>query len=155
MLSKYKLGAQIVGALAALAAVVGIGYWIVSPRIDIQRQRADTAEQGLVSAREQIEVQARVLEGQQQLLGQITAIGERMDGIERTINQNQREQSRALEELKRNDKTIADYLSQPVPTGLGLLYARPETTDPTAYQAGSAVQADPLLPAGPPGTGSE
>jgi LysB family phage lysis regulatory protein len=155
MLNKYKLLAQIVGALALLAVVVGIGYWIVSPRIDLQRQRADTAEQSLKSANAQIEVQARVLEGQQQLLGQITAIGERMDGIERTINQNQREQGRALEELKRNDQTIADYLSQPVPAGLGLLYARPETTDPAAYQAGSGVQADPVLPAGASGAGSE
>lgn len=154
-MSKYKVMVQLIAALALLAAVVGIGYWIVSPRIDLQRQRADAAERSLGVANAQIEVQARVLEGQQQLLGQITAIGERMDGIERTIDQNQREQSRALEELKRNDKTIADYLSRPVPAGLGVLYARPETTDPAIYQAGSAVQADPVLPAGPPGTGSE
>lgn len=151
MFSKARL---LVAAVALVIAAAAI-YWIVRPRIELQRQRADTAEQGLSSAREQIEVQARVLEGQQQLLGQITAIGERMDGIERTINQNQREQSRALEELKRNDKTIADYLFQPVPAGLGLLYARPETTDPTAYQAGSAVQADSVLPAKPSGPGSE
>lgn len=148
MLTKYKW-------LIAVFALIGAAWFIFSPRIELQAQRADRAEQDLKDARALIGVQAQVLAGHQQLLGQITAIGERMDSIERTINQNQREQSRALKELKRNDPTVTDYLSQPVPAGLGLLYARPETTDPAAYQAGSTVQADPVLPTGPTSSDSE
>ena len=149
MLSKYKVMVQLIAAVALLAAVVGIGYWIVSPRIELQRQRADAAERELGNANAMIETQARVLEGNQRMLGELSAIRAGMVALGQTVNQNQREQSAALEELKRHDKTVADYLGLAVPADLGLLYARPETTDPAAYRAGRAVRPDPLLPASP------
>lgn len=53
--------------------------------------------------------------------------------------------NRNLEELKRNDKKIADYMGSTVPTVLGLQYARPETTDPLAYRAGAvSVSSGPM-----------
>ena len=146
MLSKY----QVLAAAAALVIAAGAAYWIVSPRIELQRQRADVAERELGNANAMIETQARVLEGNQRMLGELSAIRAGMVALGQTVNQNQREQSAALEELKRHDKTVADYLGLPVPADLGVLYARPETTDPAAYRAGSAVRPDPVLPAGPP-----
>jgi TolA-binding protein len=148
MLSKYRLLVQLIGALSLLALVIGIGYWVVSPRIDLQRQRADAAEESLGAANALIEVQARVLEGHQRLLGELSSIRTGIAVLGQTVNQNQRQQSAALEELKRNDKTVAEYLGLAVPADLGLLYARPETTDPAAYRAASAVRPDPLLPTG-------
>ena len=141
MLTKYKW-------LIATAALIGAAWFIFSPRIELQSQRADRAEQDLEDARAQIEVQARVLVGHQQLLGELSAIRASMTAIGQTINQNQRDQSAALEELIHNDKTVAEYLGLPVPDDLGLLYARPETTDPTAYRSNSSVRPGAVLPTG-------
>ena len=146
MFSKAKL----LAAAAALAIAAGAIYWIVSPRIGLQRQRADAAERELGNANAMIETQARVLEGNQRMLGELSAIRSGMVALGQTVNRNQREQSAALEELIRHDKTVADYLGLAVPADLGVLYARPETTDPAAYRAGSAVRPDPVLPASPP-----
>tara|TARA_R110000751_G_scaffold276691_1_gene377845 strand:+ start:7285 stop:7737 length:453 start_codon:yes stop_codon:yes gene_type:complete len=141
--------------LALVAALVGAAWWIVSPRIELQSDRADRAEQDLQQARELIDAQAIVLVGQQQELGRIEEIGRQMQALQQQVAGNARNQSREFEELKRNDKTIADYLGMPVPAGLGLLYARPETTDPSAYRSTSAVHLDPVPAAGATAAASE
>lgn len=140
----------VLGLLAALVAgSAGATWWALSPRIDLQATRADRAEQDLAGERELTALQARVLEAQQASFARLDVVEQRMQQLGQTLQRNAAEQNRALEELKRNDQTIADYLAEPVPARLGLLYARPETTDPTAYISAKAVQPGAL-----PSTGS-
>lgn len=64
--------------------------------------------------------------------------------------------SRNFTELKRNDKAITDYLNSSVPAALGMLYARPDTTDPAAYRAPAAgMQLGPMPSTGTPATGTQ
>lgn len=146
----------LLGLLAALVAgSAGATWWALSPRIDLQATRADRAEQDLAGERELTALQARVLEAQQASFARLDGVEQRMQQLGQTLQRNAAEQNRALEELKRNDQTIADYLAEPVPARLGLLYARPETTDPAAYISASAVQPSALPSTGPPTAAGE
>ena len=127
----------------------------MSPRIELQRLRAETAERDLAKADELIQVQARVLEGQQQEMERIAEIGRGLELLRQQVRRNAVNQSQAIEELKRNDQTISQYLSELVPVELGLLYARPATTDPAAYRSESAVQSGAVSVAGTSAAGGE
>lgn len=138
------------GLLAALVAgTAGATWWAISPRIELQSTRADRAEQDLADERALTALQARVLEAQQASFARLDGVEQRMQHLGQTLQRNASAHNRALEELKRNDQAIADYLAQSVPAGLGLLYARPETTDPAAYIAPPTVQPGAVPPAGP------
>lgn len=140
----------VVGAalLALVAGTAGATWWVISPRLDLQTERAARAEQDLASERELTALQARVLEAQQGQFERLAAVELSMQQLGHRIDKNTTTQARALEELKRNDQAIVDYLAQPVPVGLGLLYARPETTDPAAYTAPPAMQPGAMPAAG-------
>lgn len=146
----------VLGLLAALVAgSAGATRWALSPRIELQTTRADRAEQDLAGERELTALQARVLEAQQAGFARLDAVEQGMQQLGQTLQRNAAVHNRALEELKRNDQTIADYLAEPVPARLGLLYVRPETTDPTAYVAPPTVQPGAVPPTGPAATTGE
>lgn len=149
LLSTPAVGWWRVALLVALAAgAVGVTWWGLSPRIALQEQRAGTAERDLADAQAMVELQAGVLASQQQLLGDLADIERRMQALGQTVTRNASSQAKALEELKRNDQTIAAYLAGPVPAALGRMYQRPETTDPAAYRAPDGVQPGAVSAAG-------
>lgn len=149
MLSSPAVGwARIALLLVLAAAAAGVTWWGLSPRIALQEQRAGTAEQQLGEALAMVELQAGVLVGQQQLLGDLAEIERRMQQLGQTVTRNASSQAQAFEELKRNDQTIAAYLAGPVPGALGRLYERPETIDPAAYRAPDGVQLGAVPAAG-------
>lgn len=84
------------------------------------------------------------------LQGKLTEITRATQLLSVALNKQAGQINRNLEEMKRNDKKIADYLDGAVPVDLGLRYARPETTDPLAYRAGAAS----VLPGPLPVTGA-
>jgi hypothetical protein len=146
----------VLGLLAALVVgSAGATWWATSPRIELQATRADRAEQDLAGERELTALQARVLEAQQASFARLDRVEQGMQQLGQTLQRNASIHNRALEELKRNDQTIADYLAEPVPARLGLLYARPETTDPAAYVPPPAVQHGAVPPTGPPTAAGE
>ncbi len=136
-------------AAALVAGSAGATWWAISPRIELQAARADRAEQDLGREQDLTALQARVLEAQQGQFERLAAVELSMQQLGQTIQRNASAHNRALEELKRNDQAIADYLAQPVPAGLGLLYVRPETTDPATYVAPPAVQPGAVPATGP------
>jgi len=155
VLSKYKWLLQIGGALAVLAVVAAVAWWIISPRIELETQRADRAESDLAKEKELTEVQALVLAGQQREIERAADIDRGIKLLEQTITRQATWHDRAIEELKRNDQTIMDYLAEPVPADLGVLYARPDTTDPAAYRAADPVQPGAVPDAGEAAAGGE
>jgi LysB family phage lysis regulatory protein len=148
---QYRLLAASGIALALLLAGAGLVWWGLSPRIGLQSARADHAEQALATSQQLVERQADVLAEQQKQIGQVTALDLRMRALEQTVNRNAEAQSRALEELKRHDQAVADYLAAAVPAALGGLYERPETTDPAAYHSPNRLPADPVPATGAAG----
>ena len=124
-------------------------WWGLAPRIDRQADRADRAETSLADAERMISLQAGVLAEQQRQIGQVTELDRQFRKLTRDIHQNAAAQAAAIEELKRHDQEVADYLRTPVPAALGRLYERPETTDPAAYVMPTGVSAG-----GVPATGA-
>ena len=96
------------------------------------------------------------LANQATLQGQLTEISRVTQQLNLDLGKQSGLINRNFEEQKRNDKQIADYLGGAVPAGLGLRYARPQTTDPLAYRAGAASMLPGPVPAtGAPGTASQ
>jgi hypothetical protein len=127
--------------LALILLGAALAWWGLSPRIDLQAQRADRAELSLADAERMIDLQADVLAEQQRQIGQVTELDRQMRELTRDINQNAAAQAAAIEELKRHDPAVADYLRDPVPAALGRLYERAEATDPRAYRMPTGVPA--------------
>lgn len=138
--AQYQLAAKAGGVLLLMALAAGVVWWGMAPRIDIEARRADKAQGELLKAEQLIELQAGVLAQQQKTLGDLAEIERRMQQLGQAVDRNRAAQVAAFAELKRNDKTVADYLAGAVPVALGRLYERPETTDPAAYSAPTGVQ---------------
>ncbi len=117
-----------------------------------EQRRAILAEQQRDEKQGLIDLQGTVLAEQQRQLGLLGDIDLTTRQLGVTLARQGDAHRRAIEELKRNDQAIADYLRMPVPGALGLRYARGETTDPARYRdgAGGQVPADPVPTAGAP-----
>ncbi|QIB09036.1 hypothetical protein GZ982_30285 (plasmid) [Pseudomonas fluorescens] len=125
---------------------------------DHYRQSADAAQQQVESLKGDVDTLAanaatltQALADRTALQEQLAEVGKATRQMNSTLATQSAQINRNFDELKRNDKAIADYLRQPVPVDLGVRYARPETTDPVAYRAGSTGLPEPgaVSPAGP------
>lgn len=132
-------------AIAALLAA-GLTWWLIAlPRIELAELNNDIAA-AKVAELQQLDVQRVDLIRDQQLqIIEITENERRNRELLQAIAGQSRAQSRAIEELKRNDETIAEYLRSAVPVELGRLYQRTGTTDPGAYRQSSEMRTDPVL----------
>lgn len=130
----------------AIALTVAAVTWflIATPRIELAELNHSIATER-VAMLEQLDVQRVDLIRDQQLqIIEITENERRNRELLQTIAGQSRVQSRALEELKRNDETIAEYLRTAVPVELGRLYQRTGTTDAGAYRQPSEMRTDPV-----------
>lgn len=141
--------------LALMLLGAALAWWGLSPRIGLEADRADRAEHSLADSQRMINLQAGVLAEQQRQIGQVTELDRQMRELTRDIHQNAADQAAAIEELKRHDPAVADYLRNPVPAALGVRYERPETTDPRAYRLPTGVPAGGVPVAGAPGGGGQ
>lgn len=136
----YTPWLKVAGLALLVAAGAGVTWWGMAPRIDLEAERAGRAEQQLAASQAVVEQQRLALERAQAQADQLQQIQQRMQLLSQTLTRNAAAHGRALEELKRNDQAVADYLAAAVPADLGRLYERPETTDPAAYRAPDGVQ---------------
>lgn len=135
--AKVKLMLFAVAGLALVAGGAGLAWWGFAPRLALSEERQATAQK-------QLDEQTGVLTRLESEIQRVGALDKRLNLMQQTISRNEVRQDRAIEDLKRNDKLVADYLDMPVPDALGRLYERPETTDPEAYDSPTAVLAGPL-----------
>lgn len=143
----------IIYAVSALV-VAGLTWWLIaSPRIELAELNHSIAAEKVVELQQQDEQRVKLIEHQQSQIIEITNNEKRNRELLQTIAGQSRVQSRALQELKRNDESIAEYLRSAVPPDLGRLYQRTATTDPGAYRQPSEVRADPVPTASTAGTG--
>lgn len=131
--------------VAAALAIAAATWWLIAlPRIELAQTQLDHAQQHLTAAGLLDQERVAIIEAQsQQLAGVLAAELKNRELLQALANQS-RVQSQALEVLKRNDETIAEYLRAPVPASLGRLYQRTATTNPSAYRQQTEVRADPV-----------
>lgn len=135
--------------LATALAAAALTWWLVAlPRIELAEFGRATASAEIAELQKLDEQRVELIRDQQLQILDITENERRNRELLQTIAGQSRAQSRAIEELKRNDETIAEYLRSPVPADLGRLYQRASTTDPSAYRQQTEVRAGPVPASG-------
>lgn len=134
---------------AAVIASAVLTWWLVAiPRIELVELGHATAA-AKVAELQQLDAQrVETIEKQQAQLTAVTENELRNRELLQIIAGQSRAQSRALQELKRNDETIAEYLRGAVPVDLGRLYQRTATADPRDYRQSPIVQSDTVSTTG-------
>ncbi|RUB40738.1 hypothetical protein IPC1432_01805 [Pseudomonas aeruginosa] len=107
-----------------------------------EQRRAEAAETERDRNQQMIDLQAGVLAEQQRQLGRVAEIERQTRQLGQALEVQGARHAAALRELKENDQAVRDWLRDGIPAGLGRMYARPETTDPSAYRAAGQVPAD-------------
>lgn len=138
--------------IAAALAIAAATWWLIAlPRIQLAELN-HTIATGRVAELERLDFErVELIRDQQLQIIEITENERRNRELLQIITGQSRAQSRALEELKRNDETISEYLRSPVPSDLGRLYQRAETTNPSAYRQSPELRIDPVSPTSPRG----
>ncbi|POA45564.1 hypothetical protein C1893_23190 [Pseudomonas sp. MPR-ANC1] len=121
------------GALVVVVALWAADHYRQSE--NAAQQKVDTLAKSVTTLTEHNELLAQALNDRTLVQEQLAQVSQATRQMESTLATQSAQINRNFDELKRNDKEIADYLRQPVPAALGLRYARPETTDPVAYRA--------------------
>lgn len=122
-------------ALAALAVAVLTWVLVASPRIELSETKLEHVQERLANEQRTSSEHLNVIQALSEQLSKTLVLEQKNREMLAQIAQQSRAQNHALQELKRNDETIFDYLRQPVPAELGSLYQRPATTDPSTYRA--------------------
>lgn len=133
----------IIYAVSALVVAALAWTLIASPRIELAETKLEHSER-LSTERLQ------VINGLSEQLSKALILEQQNRETLAQIAQQSRAHNQALQELKRNDETIFDYLREPVPAELGRLYQRPETADPSRYRAAQDVPVDTVRASGAP-----
>ncbi|HHX7080277.1 TPA: hypothetical protein ACVGON_005244 [Pseudomonas aeruginosa] len=118
-----------------------------------EQRRAEAAETERDRNQQMIDLQAGVLAEQQRQLGRVAEIERQTRQLGQALEVQGARHAAALRELKENDQAVRDWLRAGIPAGLGRMYARPETTDPSAYRAAGQVPADAVLSPRPSSAG--
>ena len=146
---------MIIYAGAALA-VAALTWWLIaSPRIELAELNHTIATDRVAELERLDDQRVELIKHQQSQIIETQENERRNRELLQTIAGQSRAQSRALEELKRNDETIAEYLRSPVPADLGRLYERTETTDTSAYRQPPELRADSVPAASKVGAGKQ
>ena len=135
-------------AIIAAITVAALWFLVAAPRIDLAELNHSIATERVAALELLDEQRINLIQYQQLQILEITENERRNRELLQTIAGQGRAQSRALEELKRNDETISDYLRSAVPADIGRLYQRTETTDPGTYRQSPSVPADAVRYAG-------
>ena len=140
---------------AAVTAVAAAWLLVFAPRLELAHTRLDHAAEQIKAASQQDMERLAVIEAQaEQLASVLLAEQQNRDLLAQLASQG-RAHTQALQELKRHDEKIIDYLHQPVPAELGRLYQRPETTDPARYRKQAGLPAGTVPAASTAGTGGK
>ncbi len=134
---------------AASLAIAAATWWLIAlPRIELAQTQFDHAQQQLTAAGLLDQERVAIIEAQSQQLAGVLAAELKNRELLQTLANQSRAQSQALEELKRNDETIAEYLRTAVPVDIGRLYQRTATTNPRDYRKPPEVRTDSVPAAG-------
>lgn len=132
---------QLVLGVLALGAVGFINYQL--RQSDLQVARIAELEAAAEISKTTIASQAAALSGIKQLQQLVGDLNTRSLAAFQTIGAGTAGLATELQELKRNDQNVAEYLRSAVPAAVGVRWQRSATTDPDTYrQAGGSMPAN-------------
>lgn len=132
---------QLVLGVLALGAVGFINYQL--RQSDMQEARIGELEAAAEISRTTIASQAEALSGIKRLQQQVNDLNAHSLAAFQSIGAGTAGLATELQELKRNDQSIADYLRGTVPAAVGVRWQRSASTDPDTYrQTGGAMPAN-------------
>lgn len=140
------------GPALALVVLVGLAWaWDhEAGERRVAELRADTLARAADRLRDLVQAQGQAIAAQdtlQQVVEQITTATRE---TEQTLRLQGVELSRTIEQMRRTNEAVDAYLRAGVPADIGVRYARPDTADPVAYRAASAVRTGGVPAAGSP-----
>lgn len=133
---------RVIGLLVAILAVLG-GLWGTDHYmkvVDLKNQEIKALQEAQTRTQDDLAREREWSADRQKVIADLLVIRNEMAEVRSTIEKNDRAARKALQELKENDKEVRDYLAQPVPASVGVLYKREATTDPAKYRASRGVQ---------------
>lgn len=133
--------------------VVVLSLWFADHSLQIKDQavqdNAALAEQNTALVKHSNRL-AFALADQAAVRDALSEMNRRLNQTQSTLSVQTGQINRSLAELKRDNEQITTYLASPVPSAIGVRYARTETTDPVEYRASAAsVRADVVPSSGP------
>lgn len=133
--------------------VVVLSLWFADHSLQIKDQavqdNAALAEQNAALVKHSNRL-AFALADQAAVRDALSEMNTRLNQTQSTLSVQTGQINRSLAELKRDNEQITTYLASPVPSAIGVRYARTETTDPVEYRARAAsVRADVVPSSGP------
>lgn len=142
---------RVIGLLVAILAILG-GLWGTDHYmkvVDLKNQEIKALQEAQTRTQDDLAREREWSADRQKVIADLLVIRNEMAEVRSTIEKNDRAARKALQELKENDKEVRDYLAQPVPASVGVLYKREATTDPAKYRSGGSVPAKALPAPGP------
>lgn len=123
------------GGVLMLATLFACWRWdVASTERDAAQREARQANDRIAEQAQSLSVRDSVIEQQQQQAARLVEIDRGIQSLRQTVDKQGAGHRAAIEELKRNDADVRDYLRGSVPDALGVHYQRPGTTDPAAYR---------------------
>jgi len=131
--------------------VLVLGAWRIerlTSALDLAELAASHAGNQLAGERDRMAEQAAVIAEQRAQLNEGRAADQLFRTLSQTIVKDGDVTRHALQELKKHDQAVAEYLRGAVPAVYGVQFERPETTDPAQYTSRAAMPAGGLSLAG-------
>lgn len=142
---------RVIGFLLVIVAALS-GLWAVDHYmkvVDLKNQEIQSLQEAQTRTQDDLDREREWSADRQRVIAELLVIRNEMAEVRSTIDKNDRAARKALQELKENDKEVRDYLAQPVPASVGVLYKREATTDPAKYRASGSVPAQAVPSARP------
>jgi hypothetical protein len=137
--------------LVAFIIALTLQAWIIERMIsarDLARLTTSHVVEILATERDRTAEQAAVIAEQRAQLSEGRAADQLFRTLSQTIVKDGDVTRNALQELKKHDQAVAEYLRGAVPAVYGVQFERPETTDPAQYKPHAAMPAGGLPSAG-------
>ncbi|MFT0213515.1 hypothetical protein VQ643_13060 [Pseudomonas sp. F1_0610] len=134
---------KLFGWLTGSAGLVVLGalllwFGFASPRLDLIAQQLDTAQVEVRKLEVEQDKALAELDFKREQLRETVAATEQFIKLQQQLDKQDRQQRQMIEQLRKQDETINNYLNQPVPDAIGRLYERKETRNPSDYRANTA-----------------
>jgi len=141
---------KVISVLLAITLAVAAWLYIDRQKVELDAQKATIEQQvsQLKDSESALNAEREWSKNREDVLKAVRDISMDVESMRTTINNQERANRKAFQELLKNDKEVRDYISQPVPRSLGVLYERTETTDPANYGPGRSVPTDTVRTAG-------
>lgn len=137
--------AKIVLSLAAVIVVLlgALGGLYLHGKLELTREQLSSTKDALADATERLQSAEKGIELLNEQTERVQKIATDTEQLRTVLRMQAATLRREIEELKRNDQQVRDWMDGSIPPALGLRYRREATTDPAAYRRGLPTDSVP------------